>query len=126
MLTSTICSIGSSLLKEPFIFLTCMGLSIFFNLNPYFLANSELITKPVTPLSNNASTITPSCVSILFNPIFTITSLSMSPLSRLQQDIFALISIANLLEFNQRLLNPLPLLNYFVHYCHHILVFFLL
>ena len=49
----------------------------------------------------------------------------MSPLSRLQQDIFALASIANLLlpESNQRLLDPLSLLNYSVHH-HHIPVFF--
>ena len=50
----------------------------------------------------------------------------MSPLFRLQQDVFALISIANLLllECNRRLLDPPPLLNYFVYYCPHIPVFF--
>ena len=49
---------------------------IFFKLNPCFLANSELITNSIALLSNNASIITLSCVSILSNPIFTITSLS--------------------------------------------------
>ena len=38
-------------------FLICIGLSNFFNLNPYFLANSELMTSPVASLSNNASTV---------------------------------------------------------------------
>ena len=67
----------SSLLNILSTFLTYIGLSILFNLNPYFLANSELITKPIAPLSNNASTVTSSCGSILSSPIFTITSLSM-------------------------------------------------
>ena len=62
-------SIGPSLLNDPSTFLTCIGLSNFFNLNPFFLANSELMTNPVAPLSNNASTVIPSCVSSLSNPI---------------------------------------------------------
>ena len=33
------------MLKKPFIFLIYIGLSIFFNLNPCFLANSELISN---------------------------------------------------------------------------------
>ena len=106
-----------------------MGLFIFFSLNPYFLANFKLITNPVALLSNNVSTVIPSCISILSSPIFAVTSLSMSPLSRLQQDILsiALASITNLLllESNQRLLDPLSLLNYFVYcsHCHHTPVF---
>ena len=56
-------------------FLTYIGLSNYFNLNLYFLANSELIMSPVAPLSSNASTIIPSCISILSNLIFTVTSL---------------------------------------------------
>ena len=39
--------------------------------------NSELITNPVAPLSNSASTVIPSCVSILSSPIFTVTSLKV-------------------------------------------------
>ena len=76
-----------------------LGLSIFFNLNFYFLINSELITNLITPLSNNASTIIPFCILILSNLIFTITFLSMSLLFRLQQDILftILLSIVNLL-----------------------------
>jgi len=69
---------GPSLLKEPFIFLIYIGLSIFFNLNPCFLANSELITSPVAPLSNNASKVIPFYVSILSKPIFTVISLNDS------------------------------------------------
>ena len=79
MFTSTIYLIGLSLFKELFIFLTYMGLSIFFSLNFYFLTNSELITKSVVPLSNNISIVIPFCISILSNPIFTITSLNSSP-----------------------------------------------
>ena len=52
-----------------------MGLSIFFNLNLCFLTNSKLITSPVALLSNSASTVIPSYVSILSNPTFTVTSL---------------------------------------------------
>ena len=143
MFTSTIYSIGLSLLKEPSIFLTYIGLSIFFSLNSYFLVNSKLITSPVALLFNNASTITPSCVSILSKPIFTVTSLNKSPLFRLQQDILSitLLSIANLLlllRSNQGLLDLHPHLNYFhcsIHFLllsfsvhcscyHYILVFF--
>ena len=64
-----------------------MGLSIFFSLNLYFLANFELVTNSVTLLFNDASTITPFCISILLSPIFTVTFLSISPLSRLQQNL---------------------------------------
>ena len=56
----------------------------FLQLKPYFLTNFELITSFIVLLSNNASTITPSWVSILSKPIFTVTSLSMSSLSRSQ------------------------------------------
>ena len=120
MFTSTVCSIGPFLLKEPSMFLTYIGLSIFFSLKPYFLANSKLMTSPVAPLFNRASTITPSCISILSSPIFTVTSLNMSPLFRLQQNILftTLLSIANLLQLlrsNQGLLDLLPYLSYFVH-----------
>jgi len=88
--TTTICSIGPSLLDVPSTFLIYIGLSIFFNLNPYFLMNSELITNPVAPLSNNASTITSSCISILSSPIFTITSLSSFSLFGSQQNVLSI------------------------------------
>ena len=55
-----------------------MDLSIFFNLNPCFLENSKLITNSITLLSNNASIITSFYISLLSNPIFTITSLNNS------------------------------------------------
>ena len=57
----------------------CHNISNFFNLNSCFLTNSELITNSVTPLSNNASTVTLSYVSILSSPIFTVTSLNVFP-----------------------------------------------
>ena len=90
---------SSSLLNIPSIFLMYIGLFIFFNLNPYFLANFKLITNLVILLSNNTSTITSSCISIIFSPIFTVTSFNMSSLSRLQQNLLfiTLESIANLL-----------------------------
>ena len=101
-----------------FISLTYIGLSIFFSLNLYFLTNSELITNSMTLLSNNVSTITPSCISILSSLIFTITSFNMSLLFRLQQNVFSttLESIANLLllRSNQGLSDLYPHLNYFV------------
>jgi len=96
------------------------------NLNFYFLANSELIISSVPPLSNNTSTVTLSYVSILFRPIFTITSLSMFLLSRLQQDIFSITleNIASLLLLqkpNQGLLSsPLYLSLIYYYYCSHI------
>jgi len=108
-----------------------MEYSIFFSLNSYFLANSELMTSPIAPLFNNTSTVTPSYMLILSNLIFTVTSLSISPLFRLQQDILSttLLSIANLLllRSNQGLLDLPPHLNYSVHnsYCSCILPFFL-
>ena len=96
------------------------------NLNFYFLANSELIISSVPLLSDNTSTVTLSYVSILFRPIFTITSLSMSLLSRLQQDIFSITleNIASLLLLqkpNQGLLSsPLYLSLIYYYYCPHI------
>jgi len=109
MLIYIIYLIGSSLFRKLSTFLTYIGLSIFFSLNSYFLANSKLMTSPVAPLSSSASTIIPSYVLILSNLIFTVTFLNLSPLSRLQTDIFSttLLSIANLfmLEPNQGLLD---------------------
>ena len=105
-------------------FLIYISLSIFFNLNPYFLANSELITNSIALLSNNAFTIISSYILIFFSPIFTITSLSIFLFSRLYIDIFSttLESIANLLllRLSQELLNLLPYLNSLAY----ILVFF--
>ena len=46
---------------------------MFYNLNPCFLTNSELIINFIIALSNNASTITPSYMSIIFSLIFIIT-----------------------------------------------------
>ena len=111
MFTSTIYSIDLSLLKEPSTFLTYMGFSIFFSLNLYFLANLELI-------SNNASTVTFSCISILSNPVFIVTSLNMFLLST------TLLSIANLLllESNRGLVGSSPHLNSLLYSdCSHIL-----
>ena len=58
-----------------------------------------------------------SCVSTLSNPIFTVTSLKRSPLSRLQQDVLSitLLSIVNLLllKSNWDPLDLCPLLNYY-------------
>ena len=86
-------------------FLTCIGLSSFFNLNTYFLANSELITSSIALLSNNTFTVILSYVSILSSPIFTITFLN-SFLSVLLTSILvpsdfnvpAFISVANILN----------------------------
>ena len=131
MLTSTVYLIGPFLLKELSTFLTYIGLSIFFNLNSYFLTNFKLITNPVASLSKNAFTITPFCISTLSSPIFTVTSLKKSPLSRLQVDILFTIleSTANLLlsKYNWELLDFPSCLNYSVHYyeCPHILSSFL-
>ena len=129
MFTSIVCSIGPFLLKDLSTFLMYMGLSIFFNLNPYFLANSELITNSVTSLSNNVSTITPFDVSILSNPIFTITSLNMFLLFKLQQNVLSttLLSITNLLlllRSNQELLDLLLYLNYFYYSYYSCTLFF--
>ena len=52
-----------------------------FQLKTFLSCKSELITKPVAPLSNKVSTVIPSCISILVSPIFTMTSLNDSPLS---------------------------------------------
>jgi len=78
--------ISLSLFKKPFTFLiyTYIGFLIFYNLNPCFWANSKLVTNSIVLLSKNTSTITSSYTLILFKPIFTIISLSMFPLSRLQ------------------------------------------
>ena len=50
-------------------------IQIFF-LNLFFLANSELITNPVTSLSNNTSTTILFSLSFCFNLILTVTSLN--------------------------------------------------
>ena len=55
-----------------------MDLSIFFNLNPCFPENFKLITNSITLLFNNTSIITSFYISLLSNPIFTITSLNNS------------------------------------------------
>ena len=84
------------------------------------------MTNPIILLSNNTSTVTPSYISIISSPIFTVTSLSIFPLSRLQQDVLftTLLSITNmlLLRSNQGLLDFPPYLNYSVYnsYCPHI------
>ena len=95
---STICLIGPSLLKEQSTFLTYIGFSIFFNLNSYFLTNSKLIASPIILLSNNASTIIPSCISILSSSIFTVTSLKRFSLFRLYENVFS----ATLLVIKQK------------------------
>ena len=95
---STICLIRPSLLKEQSTFLTYMGFSIFFNLNSCFLTNSKLIASLIVLLSNNASTIILSCISILSSSIFTVTSLKRSPLFRLYENVF----FATLLVIRQK------------------------
>ena len=110
------------MLNVPSTFLMYIGFSIFFNLNSCFLENSELITNPIALLSNSTPTVTPSYILILSKLIFTITSLSISPLSRLHVDILftTLNSIANLLLLmrpNWGLLDLYPHLNYYlVHF----------
>ena len=119
--------IGLSLLNEPSMFLTYIGLSIFFNLNLYFLTNSELITSTVVPLFNSASTVISFCMSILSSPIFTVTSLnnfsssafltstSFFSLILSESDTPTFISLAStlnlLLESSWGTLDSLPLLN---------------
>ena len=101
----------------------------FFDLNPYFLANSKLITSSITLLSNNVFTVTLSCISILLSLIFTITSLNIF---LLQQDVFSitLVSVVNLLYLikpGQELLNSFSHLNYsHCLNCFHILASFLI
>ena len=78
-----------------------IGFFIFFNLKLYFLANSELMTRPITLLSRSISTMT-SWVSILSSIIFTITSLKYLlgfSVKLLDNDILLLstLSIVNLL-----------------------------
>ena len=115
MLTLTMYSIDPSLFNKLSMFFIYIGLSIFFSLNSCFLANFKFMTSLVTLLSNNASTVIPSYILIFSNPIFTVTFLNISPLFRLQLDIFSttLLSIANLfvLESNQRLLGSSSYLN---------------
>ena len=88
------------------------GFFYFLYFESLFSGELELITILVAPLSNNTSTITPSYISILSSSIFTVTSLNMFSLSRLQPDILSttLLSIANLLllEPNQGLLGSSP------------------
>jgi len=55
----------------------------FFNLNPCFLTNSELMTSFIAPLSNNASTVTPFYILILSKPIFIVTCSYYSDYSRM-------------------------------------------
>ena len=110
------------MLKKLSTFLTYIGFSIFFNLNPYFLTNSELMTSSVAPLSNNASTITLSCVSILSSLIFTVTSLRSSLLFRSQQNILSItlesIVYLLLLRSNQGVLSLAPHLNCSVYFSY--------
>ena len=102
---------------QHYIYISYINWSFYFF--PYFLANFKLITNSVVLLSNNASTVIPSCMSILSSLIFTITFLNIFPLSRLYVDVFSttLASIANilLLRPSQGLLDILPHLNFFVH-----------
>ena len=119
----------SLLVKETIYIPYIYRFFIFFSLNPYFLENSELIISPVALIFNNPSTVTPSCILILSSFIFMVTSLNMSPLSRLQPDVLSttLLSIANILLLgpNQRLLSS-PYLNCSLYSDYsHILFFFL-
>ena len=109
-----------SLFSDPSIFLTFIGLSNLFSLKSYFLANSELLTSPVAPLSSNTSTVIPSCISTLSSPIFTVTSHRGLPFLVSfwffsNSNIPAFISVANTLnllwESNQETLDSPPLLN---------------
>ena len=113
-------SICPSLLKDPSTFLTYIGLSSFFNLKLCFLVNLELITNLIAPLSNNASTVIPFCVSILSSLIFTVTSLNVLAstflTSFLDSGTSAFIPLANTLylfgEPSWGALGSLLLLNY--------------
>jgi len=83
--------------------------------------NSELITHPVVLLSNNTSTITSSCISILSSSIFIIIFLSSFSLFRSQQNILSItlesIIYLLLLRLNQEVLSLTSYLNYcFVHF----------
>ena len=76
-------------------------------------------TNPIASLSNNASTVIPSYVSTLSNPIFTITSLSLFSLFRLQPAILSITLLSTvylLLRLNQGVLSLAPHLNYSVVY----------
>ena len=106
----------------PSTFLIFMGLFNFFSLKPCFLANSELITSPIVPLSNNTSTVIPSCVSTLSSPIFTITFLKSLPSALptllsvpFSFNVLAFIPVANILNLLQKssqgTLDSPPLLN---------------
>ena len=87
-----LCSLTVFLIIQVFLF--------FYSLNHCFLVNFKLITNPIALLSNNASTITSFCILILSKPIFTVTSLNIFSLSRLQQDLLSITleSITNLLQ----------------------------
>ena len=91
--------------------------------------NSELITHPVVLLSNNAFTITSSCISILSSFILTIISLSSFSLFRLQQNILSItlesIIYLLLLRLNQGVLSLTPYSNYCFVYFFLCLLFFL-
>ena len=65
------------LLLVPSTFLTIIGLSSFYSLNPCFAAILLSINIPVTLLSKSALTITLLCISIFFTPMFNHTSLSI-------------------------------------------------
>ena len=89
--------------------------------------NFELITNPIALLSNKASIITPSCISILSSPILIVTSLNMFSWFRLQMDIFS-ATLLNLfvLEHNQKPLGSLLHLNCSLYSnCPHTLLSFL-
>ena len=85
------CMFNSSLLVKETIHISHIYGSFYFFLVWIFafLANSELITSPIAPLSNNTSTITPSYILIISSPIFIVSSLNMFPLFRLQLDILS-------------------------------------
>ena len=121
--------LNRSLLVEETIHISHIYWSFYFySLNPCFLANFKLITSSIALLFNNTSTVTPSCLSILSKPIFTVTSFNMSLLSRLQHNLLSisLESITNLLllEPSQRLPDSLFHLNYYCLYSLHIPTFF--
>ena len=69
--------IASLLLFVPSIFLTIIGLSNFYSLNPCLAAILLSMNIPVAPLSKSAFTVTPLCVFNFFTFIFNYTSLSI-------------------------------------------------
>jgi len=109
------------LLKKLSTFLTYIDLSIiFFNLNHCFLANSELKRTNIQEEVTVEALLDSRATGLVISQIFTVTSLSISLLSRLQQDLLSIIlkSIANLsvLEPNQEPLDFISHLNYY-SYC---------